>query len=685
MTAPNGVSSILETALSDATLLLAWSHVHQKGGCPGTDGISTEDFAENAIQNLQSLARSVQEGGYTPDPLLRIWLERPGKSPRGLGIPTVRDRILQVALASVLSPIFEKYFEDCSYAYRPAHSLQMALSRIVEYRDQGYQWVVDADIQHFFDEISHQGLLLKIDAVLQDPRTTLLIGSWISAPIQDGTSLYIPERGIPQGSPISPLLANLYLGDLDKTLLAQGYRVVRYADDFIVLCKSRPEAVDALHLSEDVLNLLSLRIEPDKTRITSFEQGFRFLGADFIGDAIQSDTVNLDRVGERKSSDHSSSGGGLPDPSNDVCSVPQAPHSKQHDFPTEIELQEDFEASAFREPLRRTLYVIEQGAFIGIRNNRIVIRHDGKEIRAVPIHHVDQIVLQGNQLLSTALARACRLTNADIFLSTIPGNCDLKIDDLSGRQIALQIAQVDALQKPDRTLLAAKSIVMAKITNGREILRQFNLRRRNAEVDKKVSHLKSLREQASHVESPEALRGIEGAASRRYFDAITHFITPPWKWEGRTRRPPTDPINAVLSYGYGLLYQNILGSIRRSGLTPYLGVYHLPRPGHPALASDLIEEFRAPVVDRIMLSLFLEGKVNPEEFTYDEATGGGCRLQKTLRKKVIEEFEARMNRPFIHPFTRLKTDYRRAIEFQCERYIRFFRGIDDSYEAFRIR
>ena len=681
MTETAAVSSLLAQAVSDATLLLAWSHVHQKGGAPGVNGISTETFSECAIPNLQALARSVREGTYSPDPLLRVWMERSGKSPRALGIPTVRDRILQTALSSVLTPLFERHFEDCSYAYRPARSLQMALSRIVEFRNQGFQWVVDADIQHFFDEIPHPALLLKVESVIHDPEVTRLIGSWICAPVQDGKTLSIPALGIPQGSPISPLLANLYLGELDSTLLRQEYRVIRFADDFIVLCKSRPEAERALHLSEDVLSFLSLRIEPEKTRITSFEEGFRFLGTDFIGETFHSDTVNLAGVGESHPVlFHPVS------PERDSPPGPDPEESPGRDEPSSgIESPEDLPASSSRSPLRRTLYIIEQGAFLGVRNNRIVIRHEGKEIRSVPIHHVDQIVLQGNQILSTALARACRTTSADIFFSTIPGNCDMKIDDLSGRQIDLLAAQVDAFEHPDKVLCAARTVVAAKIANGREVLRQFNLRRRIPEVDKAAHRLKGFMDQAVRAEKIESLRGIEGTAARNYFDALAAFLPPPWIWNGRRRRPPTDPVNAVLSYGYGLLYQNILGSLRRAGLTPYLGIYHLQRPGHPALASDLIEEFRAPVVDRMMLSLFLEGSVEPEQFIREEGDDGFCRLEKDLRKRIVAEFETRMNRPFIHPDTRMTTDYRRAIELQCDRYVRFFRDLDGHYKPFRTR
>ncbi len=679
MNVSTNLSALIESLLSDSNLLLAWSHVHQNAGSPGVDGVTVERYGEKAFTNLMELVQSLRCGTYVPDPVLRIWIDRPGKTPRGLGIPTVRDRVLQTALSQVLTPIFEKHFEDCSYAYRPARSLQMALSRIIEYREKGYQWVVDADIQHFFDEIPHPQLLFKLDSILHDSSVSDLITSWLCAPIKDGQAQHIPSKGIPQGSPISPLLANLYLTELDQALLREHYRVIRFADDFIVLCKTRPEAVQALHLSEDVLSYLSLKIEPEKTRITSFDEGFRFLGTDFIGEEIQSETINLDIF---QSKDLPAKNKKIPPP--DQSFHTDSTDSKKKDpSVSPVLIDEENFNGADHPSLRRTLYILEQGAFIGLRNNRIIIRHKGAEVRTIPLHQIDTIVLQGNQILSASLARACRETGTDIFFSTLPGNCDLRVDDLSGRQLSLLASQVKILEEPEAALALAKSLVSAKIANSREVLRQFNMRRQISDLHETDSLLKRLSKNAMNATDVDILRGIEGSAARHFFQGFGQFLPAQWTWSGRERRPPPDPVNAVLSYGYGFLYQNVLGALRRKGLSPYIGIYHAQRPGHPALASDLMEEFRSPVVDRMVLALFCEGKILPEYFTKTEESEI-CQLSSDLRRMIVSEFEACMNRAFIHPSTRAKTDYRRAIDLQAERYASFFRA-KTPYLAFRMR
>lgn len=210
------MSPLLEAAFSDSNLLNAWHRVKENDGVAGVDGQSIAAFAEGLLGRIMELQRIVREGEYRPSPLLRVWMERPGKSPRGLAIPTVTDRLLQTAVSLVIGPVLDRHFEDCSFAYRPAHSIHMALAKVVEHRDAGYMWVVDADIYHFFDEIAHLRLLHKVKAILDDFELIHWIARWMRAPIQDAHGQSIPRKGIAQGSPLSPLLANLYLDELDK-------------------------------------------------------------------------------------------------------------------------------------------------------------------------------------------------------------------------------------------------------------------------------------------------------------------------------------------------------------------------------------------------------------------------------------------------------------------------------------
>ena len=249
------------------------------------DGITIAGFESLLNSNLALLAEQLAQQVYRPLPLMRIAVEKGNGESRGLSIPTVRDRIAQAATLNVLEPVFEAQFEQCSFAYRKGRSWQQAIHLVKEYYAQGYRWVVDADIDAFFDSVPHDRLLSKVDQFIGDMSLRRLIGLWVKAETWDGGSLSCLIRGIPQGSVVSPILANLYLDEFDEELLARGIRLVRYADDFLVLCKTQEKAREAEELTEEVLRRMSLEL--DEVDIVNFDQGFRFLGVIFC----RSDTL----------------------------------------------------------------------------------------------------------------------------------------------------------------------------------------------------------------------------------------------------------------------------------------------------------------------------------------------------------------------------------------------------------
>lgn len=686
----SAMSPLLQEALSDFTLLDAWHRVRQNDGAAGVDGQSIPDYANGAIARLLALRQQVQEGSYHPDPILRVWMDRPGKKPRPLGIPTVRDRILQTALTIVLTPLLDQHFATCSFAYRPAHSLRMALERVIQHRDEGYVWVVDADIFSFFDQIPHLNLLMKLQEALKDHALNQFIARWLCAPVIHGGQKETSHQGIPQGSPLSPLLANLYLDQMDKVLIDKGYRVVRYADDFIVLCKERGDAETALHLSEDLLHLLQLRIQPEKTRITNFTDGFHFLGTDFIGDTVHSETVDL---GPLETLTQLAKAVPvmvtMPTPQAAAHTNPQAPNKNP---PSADEEEDEVIASVTpipskkaRTAARHTLYVVEQGALVGLRAGRIVIRHEGKEKQTLPIHRIDQMHLSGNQLLSTALLRSCRDEGIEVFVSDLPGKCDLRIDDLSGIGIDTLGGQFHSQEKPELLLETARHIVQGKIANSRTVLRKANLRRQNEDLSALDLPLRQLQEAALRSATLDGLRGIEGGAARLYYQGFSALIAPRWAWPGRSRRPPRDPVNALLSYGYGVLYRNVLAALHGVHLNPYIGIYHQRRPGHPALASDLMEEFRAPIIDRLVLNLLLDPNTQESDFETRPDSDYACRIQPSLRKRLIQSFEDRLNSAIQNPINGESSDYRRIITFQAQQLAQLFQGKTPHYQAFTIK
>jgi group II intron reverse transcriptase/maturase len=275
---------LLRRLVSESNLKSAWVRVRDNHGCAGVDGVSIEEFGLALSGRLDHLAKEIWQSSYRPLPLLKIIVDKGNGEGRGLSIPTVRDRVAQAAALNVLEPLFEAEFEHCSFAYRKGRSWQQAVHQVKEYYEQGYRWVLDADIDAFFDSVPHGRLLDKVERLVVDQELRRLIRLWVEAEVWDGETVTRLTKGIPQGSVISPILANLYLDELDEELLAQGIRLVRYADDFLVLCKTEDKAKAAQQLTEEILRQMGLEL--DEADVVHFDQGFRFLGVVFCRSTI---------------------------------------------------------------------------------------------------------------------------------------------------------------------------------------------------------------------------------------------------------------------------------------------------------------------------------------------------------------------------------------------------------------
>jgi RNA-directed DNA polymerase len=254
-----------------------------RGGA-GVDHVTIDRFEERLEENLERTSEELRDGTYRPQAIKRVMIPKPGKSEkRPLGIPTVRDRVVQTAIRNVLEPIFEKEFEERSYGFRPKRGCHDALNRVETLLKKGYIYVVDADIKSFFDTIPHDNLMERVREKVTDGRVLELIEEYLKQDILGTAKEWAPERGTPQGAVISPLLANIYLDPLDKHVAFWRYEMVRYADDFVILCESEEEARNALKLVEMWMTENGLTLHPEKTRIVDATKkgGFDLLGYHF--------------------------------------------------------------------------------------------------------------------------------------------------------------------------------------------------------------------------------------------------------------------------------------------------------------------------------------------------------------------------------------------------------------------
>lgn len=279
-------TTLLDEFLKVENFQRAWEKVADNRGCAGVDGESIDKFARNQTLNIYQLRDAVAHATYQPSPCKQVIIPKRNGTQRELKIPTVRDRIVQQALLNILSPLMEEKFSSASFAYRPNLSYINAVEKVAEWRDRGYQWVLDADIVKFFDSIDHRRLLKEVRFHLENPRILCLIKSWISAGVLTEEGVIVPQKGIPQGAVISPLLANIYLHEMDEWVTATDLKLVRYADDFLILARSQERIVQAQLEIINLLESMGLMMNFEKTQITTFGRGFRFLGHGFLEDAI---------------------------------------------------------------------------------------------------------------------------------------------------------------------------------------------------------------------------------------------------------------------------------------------------------------------------------------------------------------------------------------------------------------
>ncbi len=553
--------------------------------------------------------------------------------------------------------------------------------------------------------------MAEVKKLISDEAILRLIRQWLHAVIREGGRTEYLKKGVPQGSPVSPLLANLYLDKFDEAMLGNKYRLIRFSDDFIILCKSRKRAEQALEFTEQVLQNLRLRINRAKTDVADFRRGFRFLGVDFIRSLTvkaqypdivpqEVDFRKLSVIPKKQPGPESST----PDKKEVEQEVPETSMAEAFseagiapdDFPEmlppvpaepAVDAPED-ETGSIRinhDPLLRTLYLFTPGVVLGKESERFTIRRSGRVVQRIPAIKVDQVMVYGNIQITTQAMQFCIGEKIPIFLLSGKGKFYGVIDGFDTDPVLLHRDQFNRAADRLFCLKLAGALIKGKIANGRVLLLRQKRRRNKKILSRTIASLKKTPGNLQTAETLDEIRGYEGSAARAYFKAMAVLVDPDWKFSGRNRKPPVDPVNSLLSYGYTLLYYNLYSLVRGRGLNPHVGFLHPVRPGHPALVSDIIEEFRAPVVDTVVFRLVLNRILTPDEFVFPTGTGKPCLLGERARNLFVTELEKKMNSRLTYPGTGQKLDYRRCMEHQVLHLARVIQGKDEKYLPLILR
>lgn len=286
--------------ITDDLMQKAFKAVKKNRGAAGVDKVSVEMFERNRDENLRALMKDLKDGSYEPFPLRRKYIEKGGGKFRPLGIPAVRDRTAQEVARRLIEPYFEPYFSPFSYGFRPGRNCHQAIYQVIKFRKLGYTVVLDADIQSFFDNMSHEIIMKLVAEKIADGNILRLIEKFLKSGVMEDGTFRKTTTGTPQGGVISPLLANIVLDVLDKELAKHGYVFVRYADDFLVFAKTKPEIEKALELVRGVIEgQLGLKLSPEKTKIVTSDDGFDFLGFHFQRDHLTMRTKSVEKFKEK--------------------------------------------------------------------------------------------------------------------------------------------------------------------------------------------------------------------------------------------------------------------------------------------------------------------------------------------------------------------------------------------------
>ncbi len=574
-------------AFSSEALRRAWNQVLRKDLSDGEMSASVDRFQAGLEENLAGLASDLANGDFRAHDLTRFVLRDAGN--RVLDIPAVRDRLVERALLEAITPHVDPLLGPVSYAYRPGLGVTHAVAEVARLRDEGLSWVLRTDVDNCFPSIPVGLARRRLGALIDDEAVLEVVDELLARPSRDSHGARRTVRGLAQGCSLSPLLANLVLVDLDEGLLNRGFSVVRYADDVAVMVETEADAWEAAREAAKIVEGLHMALGADKTKVTSFAEGFTFLGEDF--------------------------GPRYPPALNDT---------------------------ALEEPDRKVVYVAAQGARVRTQRGRLIVESSqDTELLDAPSGHVRRLVLYGSVGLSSG-ARSWAMTNeVDVVFASRRGSYlgTLLAADSGPRADRLR-RQLSIAESPIAVTLGQK-IVEAKIRKQIVVLQRFGRRTHRDQVSQAVSTMTGCLRMLSDCTSPMEVMGLEGAAAAAYFPALGALMPEPLQFINRSRRPPLDVANAALSFLYTVLMAEAVTGICAAGMDPGIGVLHADDEHRPSLALDLMEEFRPLIVDQVVLEAARQQRLTVDHQRHEDGRGGVL-LTKAGRDALLSAYERRM-------------------------------------------
>lgn len=646
-------------------LIAAWTLVQRGSRAAGVDGVTLDLFAGIAPEQIHGLQRQLQRECYVPSPAKGFYLAKPGGGQRLIGIPTVRDRIVQRFLLQTIYPQLEQRFSESAFAYRPGLSIYAAVERVMQAYQHQPAWVVKADIQQFFDNLVWAVLLNQLERLRVKPIVAQLIEQQLKSGMVISNHFCRTHQGVLQGGVLSGALSNLYLSEFDRRCLQAGIYLTRYGDDCVAVCSSGIQADRTLETMREWLEDIYLTLHPEKTRIIAPHEAFNFLGHQFCAGTVQApERTYQPRASQPKAPAPAS---GRPK----ACSIVQSKHKRPKGSTDEY----------WRDGMT-TLYVTDQGAYLRVQHQQFQVFHQAELRCSIPVNQVSHVVLFGCCNVSHgAVSLALRRRIPILYLAS-NGRYFGRLETEGQAEIEYLTQQVQRSQDPTFIHQQAQSIISSKLNNSRVLLQRLNRKRKTEVATQAIAELPRLMQKVTEAASIESMLGYEGQGAHLYFQAFATLLKGKFEFEKRTRRPPTDPVNSLLSLGYTLLSQNLHSMVEAVGLHTHFGNLHTPHKTRPSLVCDLLEEFRAFAVDALVAYLINSDIFTAEDFTPPDERGG-VYLHPDALKKFLKHWEAKLQQQVTHPHTGYKVSYRRCFELQVWEYVSCLMGERSVYRPMR--
>lgn len=592
---------VIEDVLSEENLLEAMESFEGKRDSCGTDGVKLSALGEYWEANGEKIKKAILEGKYRMGLVQQHEIMNAKGKKRTISLMNTVDRFIYRALMQEMAKEWAPKFSEHSYAYQEHKGIKNAVEKAAEYMEDGYEWCVEIDIQHFFDNIDHSILLEKVRGVINDEQVTELIIAYSNCTVVDDHMYYRREKGILQGGPLSPLLSNIYMDELDHYMESKDYKFCRFGDDINIYCQSYEEAFEQ---SKDVREHLTEKEElPLNTEKTGI---YKALNRKYLGYRFEKKDEKVIVKRENKA------------------------------YRT---VYRDWYTTGIQR-IDRNYHLINEGILTKRDFSLLFEGKNGKKY--IPVETTDSLYIYSNVIFSGKFFEFVNEKGLNVNMINRYGE---KIGGFvpqnSRRNIKTELKQLRLYDDEKQRLELARKLELASVSNLRANLRYYKRRKEDEKLGTAVDGLSKLIQQLNEAKSVTQLMTVEAQARQKYYHCFNWILDDPdFIFEKRTRRPPEDPLNAMISFGNTLLYQRIANEINRTALDIRIGIVHAAGKRPESLNLDLADLFKPILVDRTIFTLVNRKMLSAEDFV--EVEKNGIYLSKSGKKQFIKEFEQKL-------------------------------------------